>query len=471
MSYPDKPRIERPDGNSAVISAAEQVVRTANAVDSVIHHDGKPGTGIVIPKTRSLRSAAKHIAEYAEAEESKTDMHHTVRNKSFYPACYALREVLSKTYGVDFAKPKPGFFGATNPVDVTFPIAPGTTTTVTIGQFDLLGMTVHSHFDDGFLTLVVECKNIDKPKALELFQLVDQADDIWRGQTIVFSDDPNRGPRTPEIIEPKLTLDDIALNPPEQAALSMFLNQIEYHGVLKHSHDIPFKRGVLLYGPWGTGKTLAAAVCMNAARRSGITVLQERNWSKLLDTVKLAQLMQPCLVFCEDIDLASNRTLTNILDDASLKDCAVSLMVTTNHPEKLDPALTRTGRLDISIGFELPNADARRRILEVNNVFRYNDDIANATDGMTGSDMAEIAKRATINCVASGDTMTDDHVLGAAVSMQKPPKYIEPENLRTQLQAVFNAGLACHPNWDNVGSQLRDIERTVDNIQDHTCGQ
>ena len=156
MSYPDKPRIERPDGNSAVISAAEQVVRTANAVDSVIHHDGKPGTGIVIPKTRSLRSAAKHIAEYAEAEESKTDMHHTVRNKSFYPACYALREVLSKTYGVDFAKPKPGFFGATNPVDVTFPIAPGTTTTVTIGQFDLLGMTVHSHFDDGFLPLVVE---------------------------------------------------------------------------------------------------------------------------------------------------------------------------------------------------------------------------------------------------------------------------------------------------------------------------
>ncbi|MGA0398031.1 MAG: AAA family ATPase, partial [Ilumatobacteraceae bacterium] len=302
-------------------------------------------------------------------------------------------------------------------------------------------------------------QNSDKAAAMELFALVDAYHDCWAGQTLVFDTTDESGPRTPQIVAPDLTVRDIALNGSEEAALRMFLNQIEHHDILARKHDIPFKRGVLLYGPWGTGKTLAAAVAMASCRRAGITVIQERNWASLESTMQLARTMQPCMVFCEDIDLVTNRSLTNILDDATLKDCAVSLVVTTNNPEKLDPALTRTGRLDIAIGFALPDRITRERILAINNAPFYNDDIAEATIDFTGSDLAEVAKRATINAVAAQRPMQADDVLGGAYSLKRPPAYVAPDTLADALGQVAEAlGIK------NLQDTVDDIESTVDQL-------
>jgi len=452
-------KIERPEGQSTVLSAAEQVVRAAQAVDSRINHTGAVGSGYVIPKTKRLRTAAREIAEYADAEESKTDLTHLVTNKHFYPACYALSRVLADHYGVDYAKPKPGFFGATNPIDITFPLSATETATVTLGEFTLNGMTVSTRANRDRLRIFVECQNSDKAAAMELFALVDAYRDCWAGQTLVFDATDESGPRTPQIVAPDLTVSDIALNGSEEAALRMFLNQIEHHDILAREHDIPFKRGVLLYGPWGTGKTLAAAVAMASCRRAGITVIQERIWACLESTMQLARTMQPCMVFCEDIDLVTNRSLTNILDDATLKDCAVSLVVTTNNPEKLGPALTRTGRLDIAIGFALPDRITRERILAINNAPFYNDDIAEATIDFTGSDLAEVAKRATINAVAAQRPMQADDVLGGAYSLKRPPAYVAPDTLADALGQVAEA-LGIKHLQDTVD----DIESTVDNL-------
>ena len=452
-------KIERPEGQSTVLSAAEQVVRAAQAVDSRINHTGAAGSGYVIPKTKKLRTAAREIAEYADAEESTTDLTHLVTNKHFYPACYALSRVLAEHYGVDYAKPKPGFFGATNPVDVTFPLSPTETATVTLGEFTLGNMTVTTRPNNDRLRIFITCANSDKAAAMELFALVDAYADCWQGQTLVFDTNTESGPRTPSIVAPDLTVDDIALNSSEEAALRMFLNQIEHHETLAQQHDFPFKRGVLLYGPWGTGKTLGAAVAMASCRRAGITVIQERSWGSLEATMQLARVMQPCMVFCEDIDLVSNRSLTNILDDATLKTCAVSLVVTTNNPEKLDPALTRTGRLDIAIGFELPNAETRAKILAINNAPFYDDDIAKATEGFTGSDLAEVAKRATINAVAAGRPMTNVDVLGGAYSLKRPPAYVAPDTLGAAITKLADAlGIT------DLVSTVDDIQSTVDNL-------
>ena len=452
-------KIERPEGQSTVLSAAEQVVRAAQAVDSRINHTGHANSGYVIPKTKKLRTAAREIAEYADAEESDTDLTHLVSNKHFYPACYALSRVLANHYGVDYAKPKPGFFGATNPIDITFPLSATETATVTLGEFTLNGMTVNTRPENDRLRIFITCANSDKAAAMELFALVDDYADCWAGQTLVFDGHANKGPRTPKIVDPNLTVDDIALNGSEEAALRMFLNQIEHHDILANEHDIPFKRGVLLYGPWGTGKTLAAAVSMASCRRAGITVIQERTWTNLEDTMQLARLMQPCMVFCEDIDLVSNRSLTNILDDATLKSCAVSLVVTTNNPERLDPALTRTGRLDISIGFELPDRETRAKILAINNAPFYNDDIAKATLGFTGSDLAEVAKRATINAVAAQRPMQADDVLGGAYSLKRPPAYVAPDTLANTIGQLADAlGIT------DIVSTIENIQHTIENM-------
>ena len=462
--------IIRPSGHSTVVNAAEAVVRAANAVDSTINHDGKPGSGITVPKTMTLRNAVRKLEEYAQAEQEKTQLRHIVNYMHFFPAALAFRKLLSDHYGVDFAKPQPGFFGVQYPVDYTIPTGPNEIQTITLGEFTLGDMKVETspQSQDGVprLGITITCKNSDKAKAEELISLTSNMPDIWRGQCLAFegSDDL----RIPKIGAPDLSIDSIALNPPERSAVQMFLNQISNHRVLLSDHGIPFKRGVLLYGPWGTGKTLAAAVAMRAATDAGITVLQERSWSNLHNTMRLARDMQPCMVFCEDIDLASNRSLTNILDDATLKTCAVSLVVTTNHPEKLEPALTRTGRLDICVGFQLPEPETRARILAINGADYFSSDISTATEGFTGSDLAEVAKRAIINAVAAGRAMTADDVLAGAVSMQRPPKYEQPDSLISQLQAVFNAGLQNAAD-ESLFDRLQYIANTTDNIENSVC--
>jgi transitional endoplasmic reticulum ATPase len=457
--------INRPEGHSAVVEAANQVTRTALAIDSAVNHDGKPGAGITVPKTMTLRNAVRKLEEYADAEASKTKIRHCIESMHALPAALAFRKVLADKYGVDFAKPVPGFFGVSYPVDITVPVAPNTIERITLGQFTLDGMDVETNMGikDGVprLMITITTTNANKAAADALINHTFGMRDAWQGQCLVF-DTSNDEVRTPNIVEPKFTLDNIALNPAEEAALTMFVNQIRHHDNLARNHNIPFKRGVLMYGPYGTGKTLAAAVSMAEARAAGITVIQERQWSNLHNTMRLARDMQPCLVFCEDIDRLDSRSLTNILDDATLKHCAVSLVVTTNYPEKLDPALTRTGRLDISIGFELPERETRAHILAINDAPYFNDDIANATDNFTGSDLAEVAKRATINAVAANRGIDSTDVLGAAHSMRRPPAYVEPDSIGKALSKVADAlGISA------VQSTVDDIDSTVDRIADN----
>jgi SpoVK/Ycf46/Vps4 family AAA+-type ATPase len=196
---------------------------------------------------------------------------------------------------------------------------------------------------------------------------------------------------------------------------------------------------------------------MSACVNAGITVLQIRSWQRVLPLVKQARDYGPVMVFVEDIDLMPSRSLTNLLDDATLKTCPISLVVTTNFPEKLDPALTRKGRLDICIGFTLPDSGTRAKILAINNVPFFDDAIDTATAGMSGADLAELSKRARITALAADRDLTASDVVGAATTMVKPPEYVQPDTLLQQLQAVMQAAL---------GDTHYFIERTNDRVSD-----
>lgn len=460
-----KPTITRPTTLAPITEGLDHLSVKAKAIDSAIHHDGSR-SGIIVPKSMSLLNAARSLEAYAKAEEAVTEIHHICKTQHFYPAAYCLQELLSKEYGIDFASPKPGMFGDDPPQKMTFPLSHNETATITIGQFNLAEMLVLTKMvtddkDVPRLRITVTCKNRDEAQATHLFELLDNMPNPWQGKTLIF--DEGREPRSVEIKQSTMTLDQIALNPGEEAAMGLFIEQIRHHQEL-NDNGIPFHRGVLLSGPWGTGKTLAAAIFMAEAEKAGITVLHERSWKRLTQTLALAKSMEPAVVFCEDIDLMQSRDFINSLDDASMKDSQVSIMVTTNHPEKLDPALTRTGRLDIYIGYELPEHDTRYKILKINGCNAWSEELSAATKGMTGSDLAEVAKRAMTYSIPTGIPITAEHLLSAAMTMAKPPKHEPPTDPMSLVMEYLRENLKI----DRLDEELERANTNIDDIESIT---
>jgi hypothetical protein len=139
---------------------------------------------------------------------------------------------------------------------------------------------------------------------------------------------------------------------------------------------IPYRRGYLLYGPPGTGKS-SAVIAVASALQMDIAILSLANGS--LDDAQLADLLAEvpinAVVLIEDIDCAfagrgnepdkmsklSYSGLLNAIDGVAAGEGRL-LFATTNHIEKLDPALIRPGRIDKKLELSYADGDQLRRI-------------------------------------------------------------------------------------------------------------
>ncbi len=139
------------------------------------------------------------------------------------------------------------------------------------------------------------------------------------------------------------------------------------------------KRGLLLHGAPGTGKTMTAMYLATAMKGRTTVSLTGRQFEQLARSCRLAKDLQPSTIILEDIDLiAEERSrsrngystallfeLLNEMDGLS-DDLDVLFILTTNRPEILEPALAeRPGRIDLAINIPVPDDDCRRRLFEL----------------------------------------------------------------------------------------------------------
>ena len=192
-------------------------------------------------------------------------------------------------------------------------------------------------------------------------------------------------------------------------------------------------KGALLVGPPGTGKTLLAKAVSGEANVpffsiSGsefVEMFVGMGAAKVRDLFKQANEKAPCIVFIDEIDTIGKKrdnggigggndereqTLNQLLTEMDGFDGkkGVMILAATNRPEVLDKALLRPGRFDRRIPVELPDLAGREAILKVHakkvklesNV-DFNQ-IARATSGASGAELANIVNEAALRAVRCG---------------------------------------------------------------------
>ena len=190
-------------------------------------------------------------------------------------------------------------------------------------------------------------------------------------------------------------------------------------------------KGALLVGPPGTGKTLLAKAVAGEAKvpffslagSDFVEMFVGMGASRVRSLFKEAQQMAPCIIFIDEIDAIGKsrdsryggndereQTLNALLAEMDGFDSSkgVFILAATNRPEVLDPALCRPGRLDRRIIVDKPDLKGRIAVLKVHakhvNIDETVDfqEVALATSGAVGSDLANMVNEAAILAVKKG---------------------------------------------------------------------
>ena len=206
-------------------------------------------------------------------------------------------------------------------------------------------------------------------------------------------------------------------------------------------------KGALLVGPPGTGKTLLAKAVAGEAHvpffsLSGsefVEMFVGVGASRVRDLFEEAKKNAPCIIFIDEIDAIGKsrdshygggndereQTLNQLLAEMDGFDTSKGLLIlaATNRPEVLDPALLRPGRFDRRVIVDRPDLKGRIEILKVHARNVHLDEtvdfenIALATSGAVGSDLANMINEAAILAVKSGRSAVSQKDLLEAVEV------------------------------------------------------
>lgn len=207
--------------------------------------------------------------------------------------------------------------------------------------------------------------------------------------------------REEELILPKDVEQDVQLG---------LFTPIE-HSEACRANGIPLRRGVLLSGEYGTGKTLTAYVTAKKAVENGWTFIYLSNVVDLAAAFKFAKQYSPAIIFAEDIDGAiahsrneESNAILNSFDGIDSKETELITVLTTNHLDNISLALLRPGRCDTLVQVSRPDAEAAVRLVQLYGRGLFEDgvdftEVGEALQGHLPAEIREAVERAKLAAV------------------------------------------------------------------------
>ncbi|OAE33013.1 hypothetical protein AXG93_1913s1150 [Marchantia polymorpha subsp. ruderalis] len=274
------------------------------------------------------------------------------------------------------------------------------------------------------------------------------------------------------------------------------------HPQLFKSIGVKPPKGILLYGPPGSGKTLIARAVANETGAfffliNGPEIMSKlagESESNLRKAFEEAEKNAPSIIFIDEIDsIAPKREKTQgeverrivsqllTLMDGLKSRAHVIVMGATNRPNSIDPALRRFGRFDREIDIGVPDEVGRLEVIRIHTKnMKLAEDvdlekISHNTHGFVGADLAALCTEAALQCIREKMDVIDleDETIDAEVlnSMAVTNEHFQtalgisnPSALRETVVEVPNV------TWDDVGgldNVKRELQETVQYPVEH----
>ena len=443
------------------------------------------------PGPMPIEDAISALERLQEDEEQET----TVDEKIMaYPleAAVAFVAAMEKLYGWASPVPTPGFFGPIPPHFVSVQTDVDAWMQVPWGSFKIPGIENNVQIEakrtpkgEPYLQVFGEVRKRERHVLLELAKETREilkTRSIYRGKAlhITTNNDNQLDMRfPPQFIDLRqVDPDELIMNDDVMQQITTNIYAPIEHTAEVRRARIPLKRGVLLEGRYGVGKTLTTRVTAKKCIDNGWTFLTVDRGKSLSEALAFAQRYQPAVVFVEDIDRVTEKRdetandLLNTIDGILSKSAEVMVVLTTNHVERIEQAMLRPGRLDAVITVAPPDAKSVERLIRLysRDRLKAGDDLAEVGAELAGnipSVIREVVERSKLAMIAQRhDSITASDLVVAARGMKAHLKLLEPkpeqlsadERLGQALREVIAGGLKA--------GNTSELEELVDNVDD-----
>lgn len=345
----------------------------------------REGTQIIIPNGMSIDEAITWLERKKQSEEKIIAVRWDIPCAPL-DGGIALSKALKKVYGFTALSGNPSFFGERPPQIIRVPTSTNSFEEVILGrmqppawekgylQVQITGepkLVVTGEIKAKFSAAVDEIQRL----TIEILK----AESIYKGKAIIldmsYLDENNFDPIThaPTFMDVSTVVDkNLILNRETEMELTANIFTLIERSQDCRDNNIPLKHGLLLYGPFGTGKSMTARVTAAKCERNGWTFIYLKQTQHIAAALKLAELHAPAVVFAEDIDqiMAGERDenmnkVLNTLDGIDTKDKPIITILTTNNHGNIQPGFLRAGRIDTAVFMGPPDCETAGRFVQL----------------------------------------------------------------------------------------------------------
>lgn len=475
----------------------EQNEKQVHVADIVRH-----GEKLIVPDGMKLSDVLDLVKRRMTFEEEEVVVRRTY-NVFPWDGAHALMLALTERYGWAAAEATPGFFGSNPPQMLDVQVGYGQTKKVPWGRFSLPQVEgfvqCSAQKKDGRVSfeLVGKVLRKDEPTIELLFDTVEKTlrtNSIYMGKAIKIRFRDNDG-NLLEMPEPEfmnlngISRDSLVYSDDVQNLIETNLFTPIERVSDCIANDMPVKRGVLLGGPYGTGKTMAATVAAALATNVGVTYVYVPRSDELSDAIQFAKQYsdKACVIFCEDIDRAVSGErsvkmddILNILDGIDTKSSRIITVLTTNHLENINPAMLRPGRLDAIIDVTAPDAKAVEKLVRLygRETIAADADLTLVGEALAGTIpavIAEVVKRAKLHQLQYQqpgtliEQISSQALLDSALTIQAQRKLLEEQSKPKVKEPTFNEVIAAAVA-PAIAEGVKRIASDVSEMHEHVVG-